>query len=84
MSDRTPISTPRRILRGLLLILIGIVYGFYANFYHWWVADRIFQVHVAFEAVLSDLRRPWYLSLEPSDTNLEIFDGDALARQDWF
>ena len=78
MDDNDRMPLPRRILLGLVLIVIGIVYGFYATRNHWKAADWIFEIDLAFRTVFEQFERDWYLSFPPSETQVETLDASSL------
>ena len=79
MSDNAGVSLPRIILFALLLVLGGVIYGFFATVNQWFVADQINAIRLAFVQVYEDLQRPWYLSFPGAPQQVQSFDAAAVA-----
>ena len=79
MSDPEQTSLPRKILIALLLVMGGVVYGFFATVNRWFVADQINLVKLAFEQVYEEFQRPWYLSIPAGDIDIQTLVPAALA-----
>jgi len=79
MSDNAGVSLPRKILFALLLVLGGVIYGFFATVNHWSVADRLNYVRASFIQVYEEFQRPWYISIPAGDIQLQNLEAAALA-----
>ncbi len=79
MSDSNRVSLPRKILFALLLVLGGVVYGFFATVNQWFVADQIIRIKLAFEQIYREFQRPWYISIPADEIQLQNLEPAALA-----
>ncbi len=79
MSDNAGVSLPRKILFVLLLVLGGVVYGFFATVNRWFVAVQINYVRTLFTQVYEEFQRPWYISIPAGDIQLQNLEPAALA-----
>lgn len=77
--DGGGISTPQRLLFYLVVVVAGVVLGFFATSGKWWLGDRMNDIRVAFLKIADARQPPWFLSLPHSAVAVKSVAGAAPA-----